>query len=239
MWGDTLVSNTSNCVWDGVQLGDGCESTAVDKTSNVDRVRFILWTCTPEVARKALEDFGLALLCARSQIQAEDEAIRIFLRDFSSAEYDKKKKPCVHFLSEVPAMLEALESAQASISSLAACGEDGHWHSPFVAKSKDDCEPPSSTHFHKRRKVLGTATVKAACGYNRVKFRFLDFPCTFLHFFAFQHLTASIDAPYGKQSQKLSMSLRILFRKFLVTSFCSRIRLFTFESLSMLIIEAK
>lgn len=68
-------------------------------------------------------------------------------------------------------MLQALQLAQTSTSSLATFGEDSKWDAPFIGKSKDDFEPSSSTQHQKRRKVLGTATVKAACGSNRVKFR--------------------------------------------------------------------
>ena len=59
-----------------------------------------------------------------------------------------------------------------TVATRGAFGEDGKWEAPFIAKSRDDCEPPSSSHLNKRRKILGTAAVKAACGSNRVKFRF-------------------------------------------------------------------
>jgi hypothetical protein len=172
MWGDTLVSNSSSPVWDAVELGDGCESTTVEKNCHVDRIRFILWTCTSDVALKLLEDFGLALAQARADIQAEYEFMRKFIQELSTAEHDKTNKSCYDFLADVPVLLEALKQAKLSVCSLAAFGEDGKWEAPFIAKSRDDCEPPSSSHLNKRRKILGTAAVKAACGSNRVKFRF-------------------------------------------------------------------
>jgi len=74
-------------------------------------------------------------------------------------------------------LLQALQLAQTSTSSLATFGEDSKWDAPFIGKSKDDFESSSSTQHQKRRKVLGTATVKAACGSNRVKFRFTSLHC--------------------------------------------------------------
>jgi hypothetical protein len=187
MWGDTLVSIYSDPVWDGVELGDGCEGSAAEKINHVDRIRFVLWTCTPHVARKLIEDFGVALSQARAAIQAEHEFVKKFIREFSSAESgDKKKTSSDQFLAEVPALLEALKLAQSSLSSLATVGEDGNWDAPFISKTRDDCESSSSTHPLKRRKVLGTAAVKAACGSNRVKFRCANLARTVLHNIAVQ-----------------------------------------------------
>jgi hypothetical protein len=166
MWGDALVSYSSKPLWDGVELGDGCESSAWEKVSHADRIRFILWTCTPDVVRKILEDFQISLSQACDAIEAEYKFIAKFISQFSSAESDKKKKSCDHFLAEIPTLLEALKIALSSISSLALLGEDGNWDSTFIAKSRNNYEPS-----YKRRKILGTATVKAACGTNRVKFR--------------------------------------------------------------------
>ena len=195
MWGDTLVSLSDNPIWDGIQLGDGCESTAVEKISHVDRIRFIIWTCTPEVARKLLEDFGSAVSCALSAIQSEYKFITKFIRNLSSAESDEKKHTADSFLADIPVLVQALQLSQSSISSLATFGEDCHWEAPFVSKSKDDCVPMTSVQFHKRRKVLGTAAVKAACGSNRVKFRFNNAS----GFFSMCYVISFIDAQSGKQ----------------------------------------
>ena len=172
IWGDTLVSVSSSPVWDGVQLGDGCENAAVENSSNIDRIRFTLWTCTPEVARKVLENFEQAVSRACAAIQAEDELIRKLVRELTSAECEKKKKVADNFLANVPVLLEALQLAQASMSSLAMFGEEGNWQAPFVAKSRDNCEPSSSAaNVHKRRKLLVPSNFKAAFSSNRVNFR--------------------------------------------------------------------
>jgi hypothetical protein len=170
IWGDTLVSSFSNPIWDGVELGDGCESVALEKVSHIDRIRFILWTCTPEVARQILESFEAALSQACDAIQAEHEFVGRFIRQFFSAD-DDKIRSSDNFLADIPVMLEGLKQAQRSVCSLAALGENGNWEAPFIAKSRDNCEPSSSSHMSKRRKILGTATVKAACGSNRVNYR--------------------------------------------------------------------
>jgi len=175
MWGDTLALISSGPVWDGVQLGDGSEMIAEEKFSNVERIRFLLWTCSPEDARKLLEDFGQALSRACSAIQAEDQLIRKFVRELTSTQCEKKKKVADHFLANVPVLLEAVQLAQASISSLAALGEKGDWHAPFIAKSRDICES-SVANVHKRRKLLGMGNempkvFKAALGSDRVNFR--------------------------------------------------------------------
>jgi hypothetical protein len=204
MWGDTLVSTSSSPVWDGVHLGDGCESTAVEKTSVVDRVRFILWTCTPAVARNLLEEFGLALSRAVTAIQAEKQFTQNFIQMLSSSENYKDHKSCDHFVADAPVLLEALQLAQSSIASLNCCGEDNNWEAPFLSKYSDYYEPSSARVVHKRRKVLGTATLQAACGSNRVKFRSKILQLCNVCISTFR-LTTFADVQSGRQSQKRSI----------------------------------
>jgi hypothetical protein len=173
MWGDTLALISSGPVWDGVQLGDGSEMNAKEKISNVERIRFLLWTCSPEDARKLLEDFGQALSRACSAIQAEDQLIRKFVRELTSTQCENKKKVADIFPANVPVLLEAVQLAQTSISSLAALGENGDWQAPFVAKSRDTCES-SEANVHKRRKLLGMGKAVVRVNF-RSKPKFLAF----------------------------------------------------------------